>query len=219
MRPHRIESKSLETKLTNVLIADLMDRPGRPGRTAKGTPAEPFPVIEVLREAPVANDDAEALPPAPVPEDFTTIKFIRVVMDADDTVPHVLYSKPYEKIEIEQPATRKRANTIPRAMLATAAQTLVRNIDGDETVRFRRQSESSPYELIEIKHLEPAARPSLTAMTSGRFEASWFASPDDVIEVEQESPPAPSTSSRWLLVSSLLLGAFTLGLTIAFVVV
>jgi hypothetical protein len=101
-----------------------------------------------------------------------------------------VHSAPYEKVEIVTAipaARRRRAATIPRALLA------------------QKRRISAPYEAIEVS-FEP-----ISMVASGKFEAAWFASPDDEI-IEPEAPPADAP--RWMMIGGALLGAIAIAITL-----
>jgi hypothetical protein len=165
----------LETNLTNLLMTEL-------ARTAKSAPQAPesdgYLVIEVLRDAAFGPDDFAK-----------TAKFQRVtkrgigVVDVDSTVPYPVHSAIYEKIdvvasELGAPRTRKRHETT-RALIVRPMP-----------------EHSAAYERIEIA---PIARPSITAMTSGTFEAGWFVAPDDMAAEAEHAEPR---DYRWVMIAA-----------------
>lgn len=161
MRPTQL----LETNLADVMIAELLGPAKRPSQSD-----DRFPVIEILFGPSV--DDAA-----------TTSKFQRgAVIDADDTLPHALYSSPYERVDVVPTAaepvrsepyarlrTRKRAATISRSVLAQ-----------------RREA------------------PVASTVTSGSFEAAWFVAPDDAVD---HAEPAAVERSRWPLIGAAAIAA------------
>jgi hypothetical protein len=158
MRPTQL----LETNLADVLIAELLGPAKRPPQSD-----DRFPVIEIL----------------PAFDAAVTSKFQRgAVIDADDTLPHALYSSPYERVDVVPTAaepvrsepyarlrTRKRAATISRSVLAQ-----------------RREA------------------PVASTVTSGSFEAAWFVAPDDAVD---HAEPAAVERSRWPLIGAAAIAA------------
>lgn len=173
-----------ETNLTNLLMAELAGT-----RAPKPPESDRFPLIEILQNAAFGADDAAR-----------TGKFHRrgaVIVDADDTMPQRLYSSPYEKVDIAPIplARRKRASTVPRALLA----------------QKRTARVSAPYEAIEIhiEHVPPSMSASLVA--SGSFEAAWFVSPDDeIVEAAATKPDGARPDARgaqMMMIGGAVLGA------------
>ena len=50
-------------------------------------------------------------------EDATT-RFVRPAVDVDDTIPVALYSRPYERLDIDASARRPPPTPIPRSLFA-----------------------------------------------------------------------------------------------------
>ena len=175
----------LETDLTNVLLAELAPAPKAP---APSDSDDKYPLIEILRDA------AFGTPAANANDDLTvTTRFHRVTkrgiavpkVDVDSTVPYPVHSAVYEKIEKSEvielgaPRTRKRPETT-RALIAR-----------------RLPEQEQPYEWIEIG-VAPRTSMSMTAVTSGTFEASWFVAPDDAVDVELQ---AEAPSQHWMIIA------------------
>ena len=192
----------LETNLADVMIAELA---GPQRQIPANDSDDAFPLIEILRDAAFGIDDMT-----------TTSKFTSgALLDADDTVPHALYSTPYERVEVGTELApprlpRKRPATITREALvqrmndrATAAQA------ASMATTRKHPRFSAPYERIEIVELaEPSAtRPSMKALASGSFEVAWFATPDDALVANDEQEVAQSSTMGWLWITAVALVA------------
>ena len=191
----------LETNLADVMIAELAG----PQRQIPANDSDhAFPLIEILRDAAFGIDDPK-----------TTSKFTsNALFDADDTVPHALYSSPYERVELGTdlaPARRprKRPATISREALvqrmndrATAAQA------ASMATTRKHPRFSAPYERIEIVELAEPTRPSMKALASGSFEVAWFATSDEALAANDEQQEAvPSSTFGWLWITAVALVA------------
>lgn len=174
-------TRTLETNLADVMIGELA------GHQAQRTAADSddhYPLIEVLRDAAFGIDIDDAaitrkLPPR------------GVVIDADDTIPHSLYSAPYERVDVgvelppRRPA-RNRPATIARDALA------------------ERSKRTAPYAVQYVRSERAPATPA-----SGSFEAAWFVSPDDAVDAGRE---LPAKSRPWLSIAVAVLAAITIAL-------